>query len=123
MVNGYAQYKAQSVNTMTQGELLILLYDEVSKRLLRAEMAIETQDWDVFEASVTRAKDIITHLVRGLDMQYEISASLYRMYDFFLFKLSKISAGRKKEDIEELKPLVKELRDTFKEADRLAATK
>lgn len=123
MINGYAQYKAQSVNTMTQGELLILLYDEVSKRLLRAEMAIETQDWEVFEASVTRAKDIITHLIRGLDMQYEISTSLYRMYDFFLFKLAKLSAGRKVEDIEELKPLIKELRDTFKEADRLAATK
>lgn len=123
MVNGYAQYKTQSVSTMTQGELLILLYDEISKRLLRAEMAIEAQDWEVFEASVTRAKEIINHLIRSLDMKYEISGSLYRMYDFFLFKLSKISAGRKIEDIEELKPLIKELRDTFKEADRLAAAK
>lgn len=123
MVNGYAQYKTQSVSTMTQGELLILLYDEISKRLLRAEMAIETQDWEIFEASITRAKDIIIHLTRSLDMNYEISGSLYRMYDFFLFKLAKISAGRNPADIEELKPLVKELRDTFKEADRLAGVK
>lgn len=123
MVNGYAQYKTQSVSTMTQGELLILLYDEVSKRLLRAEMAIASEDWQIFDESVNRAVEIINHLVRSLDMQYEISASLYRMYDFFLFKLAKIRAGRKKEDIEELKPLVKELRDTFKEADRLAAAR
>lgn len=123
MLNGYAQYKTQTLSTMTQGELLILLYDEVSKRLLRAQMSIDEQNWEVFDASIIRARDIITHLMHSLDMQYEISQSLYRMYDFFLFKLAKISAGRKAADIEELKPLIKELRDTFKEADRRAGAK
>ena len=28
-MKGYQQYKEQSVNTMTQGELLLLLYDEL----------------------------------------------------------------------------------------------
>lgn len=120
MLNGYAQYKTQSLSTMTQGEILVLLYDEVSKRLLRAEMSIETKDWQVFDESIERARKIITELMRNLDMKYEISADLYRMYDFFLFKLAKISASRNVSDINELKPLVRELRDTFKEADRRA---
>lgn len=118
MLNGYSQYKTQSLSTMTQGEILIMLYDEVSKRLLRAEMSIETQDWQVFDESLERARKIITELRNSLDMKYDISISLYRMYDFFLFKLAKASASRKVIDIEELKPLVKDLRDAFKEASK-----
>jgi len=118
MLDGYAQYKTQSLSTMTQGEILIMLYDEVSKRLLRAEMSIEAQDWQVFDESLERARKIITELKNSLDMKYDISISLYRMYDFFLFKLAKASASRKVIDIEELKPLVKDLRDAFKEASK-----
>ena len=36
--NGYEQYKLQSVNTMTSGEMLLLLYDELIKRLARAQI-------------------------------------------------------------------------------------
>ena len=37
--NGYEQYKMQSVNTMTSSEMLLLLYDELMKRLARAQVA------------------------------------------------------------------------------------
>ena len=33
-MRGFQQYKEQSVNTMTQGELLLLLFDELVKRLI-----------------------------------------------------------------------------------------
>ena len=38
--NGYQQYKEQSVNTMTKGEMLLLLYSVLLKRLMRAELAL-----------------------------------------------------------------------------------
>lgn len=47
---GYQQYKQQSVNTMTKGELLILLYDEAVKRLSRAEMALKSNDFLLLKA-------------------------------------------------------------------------
>ena len=31
--SGYQQYKNQSVSTMTQGEMLLLLFDELVKRI------------------------------------------------------------------------------------------
>ncbi|MCI9578684.1 MAG: hypothetical protein HFF98_07540 [Oscillibacter sp.] len=37
-MKGFQSYKEQSVNTMTQGELLLLLYDELYKRLSQAEL-------------------------------------------------------------------------------------
>ena len=49
--NGYQQYKMQSVNTMTRGEMLLLLYDELVKRLTKAELALEKEEFDIFDAS------------------------------------------------------------------------
>ncbi len=113
---GYTQYKEQAVMTMTSSEMLLLLYDELLKRLKRAELALEKEDYELFTASITRSKDIVRYLKNSLDYQYAISRELRRMYDFFLYELSRIEAGRRKDVIGELKPLVKDLRDTFEEA-------
>lgn len=117
---GYQHYKEQSVNTMTAGEMLILLYDEVLKRLTRAELALEKKDYVLFEQSIDRSTDIIYYLKDTLDNQYQISSELNRMYDFFIFELSRIKAGRRPEVIKELKPLVDELRGAFREAEKRA---
>ena len=118
--NGYEQYKLQSVNTMTSGEMLLLLYDELIKRLARAQIALEDENYDLFNQSVQRSKEIVQYLNTTLNMNYKISYELRRMYDFFLFELSRLQAGRKVAVIQELKPLVAELRDAFKEASKTA---
>ena len=119
--NGYEQYKMQSVNTMTSGEMLLLLYDELLKRLTRAQVALEDENYDLFNQSVQRSKEIVQYLDFTLNMDYKISYELRRMYEFFLFELSRLQAGRKVAVIQELKPLVAELRDAFKEASKTAA--
>lgn len=119
--NGYQQYKVQSVNTMTSGEMLLLLYDELIKRLGRAQIALEDKNYDLFNQSVTRSREIVQYLNDTLNMNYKISFELRRMYQFFLYELSRLQAGRKTAVIQELKPLVAELRDAFKEASKSAA--
>lgn len=118
MGNGYQQYKSQSVMTMTPGEMLLLLYDELTKRLVRADMALAKEDYELFDASVQRSVEIINYLKDTLDFSYDISRELNSMYDFFLYELSRLSAGRNPKVIEELKPLVKELREAFAEAEK-----
>ena len=116
--NGYQQYKMQAVNTMTKGEMLLLLYDELIKHLTRAEMALEKEDYEVFEASVKRSGEIVQYLKDTLNTEYSISRELQRMYDFFLYEVSRLQASRNKAVIEELRPLVMELRDAFREANK-----
>lgn len=116
--NGYDQYKAQSINTMTSGELLMLLYDELVKRILRAELALDQENYDLFSQSIDRSRDIVRYLNDTLDRKIPISAELSRMYEFFQFELSRVSASRKKEILQELKPLVEELRSSFREAQK-----
>lgn len=120
---GYQQYKEQSVTTMTSGEMLILLYDETLKRLARAEFALKQSNFELFDASIVRAQEIIQYLMDTLDWKYPISGELQRLYQFFLYELTRIQAGRNVTVIEELKPLIADLRDTFKEADRINSKK
>ncbi len=119
--NGYEQYKMQSVNTMTRSEMLLLLYDELIKRLTRAQIALGDKNYDLFDRSVQRSRDIVHYLDQTLNMEYQISYELRRMYEFFLFELSRLQAGRNPAVVDELKPLVADLRDAFKEASKTAA--
>jgi flagellar protein FliS len=119
-MNGYQQYKEQSVNTMTPGEMLNLLFDELLKRLTRADIALEKKDYESFEQSIQRSIDIVTYLKNTLNFDYEISGELKRLYNFFLYEFSRIKAGRNRQVIAEVRPLIADLRDTFKEAQGLS---
>ena len=51
--NPIQQYKEQSISTMTPNELLLLLYDELVKNLVRCELALDQQQYELLEASAT----------------------------------------------------------------------
>ncbi len=116
--NGYQNYKEQSIMTMTQGELLLALYDELSKRLKRAELSLGVPNYELFEQSIKRAEDIIAHLKDTLNYDYPVSRDLAKMYDFFTYELSRVKASRKPEILVELEPFVKELREAFSTASK-----
>ncbi|MCI8869080.1 MAG: flagellar protein FliS [Lawsonibacter sp.] len=113
---GYQGYKEQGINDLSQEELLLLLYDELVKRLIRADLALKKEDYPVFEASVDRSLDIIRYLDDTLDMQYPISRNLNRLYDFFSYELRRVKAGRNKTELDRVRTMVSDLRETFRTA-------
>ncbi|HIV62025.1 MAG TPA: flagellar protein FliS [Candidatus Butyricicoccus avistercoris] len=115
-MQGYQQYKQQSINTMTQGELLMLLYDELVKRLIRSELSLQKEDFELFETSIVRCIDIVRYLDRTLDMKYPISRDLHRLYDYFLYMLNRVRFGRNGKVLAQIKPQLIDLRDTFRKA-------
>ena len=115
---GYQQYKQQSVNSMTPGELLLLLYDELVKRGTIASLALDKADYPTFEAAIDRCVDIINYLDETLDRQYPISRDLGRMYEYFTYQLGAIKIGRNKRELEQLRPMLAEMRDAFRAAEK-----
>lgn len=115
---GYQQYKAQSINTMTQGELLLLLYDELVKRLTVAELALGKENYELFEASIQRSVEIIKYLNDTLDRKYEISRNLAQLYEYFTYELGRVKIGRRVEVLTHVKSMVEELRDAFRQAQK-----
>lgn len=117
-MKGYQQYKEQSVNTMTQGELLLLLYDELFKRLSQAELMLDQQNYPVYEASLERAVAILDYLDSTLDRQYPISGNLAQLYEYFTYELGRAKIGRRKEVLSNVKSMVGELREAFRQAQK-----
>lgn len=115
---GYQQYKQQSINSMTPGELLLLLYDELVKRSTLASIALDKQDWPTFEGAMDRCIDIVNYLDETLDHQYPISRDLSRMYDYFTYQMGRIKIGRNKKELERLSPMLADMRDTFRDAEK-----
>ena len=117
-MRGYQQYKQQSINSMTPGELLLLLYDELVKRSTLASIALEKQDYALFDASIDRCTDIINYLDETLDRKYPISHDLARMYEYFTYQLGRVKIGRNAKILSELRPMFAEMRDTFRIAEK-----
>ncbi len=117
-MKGFNQYKEQSINTMTQGELLLLLYDELYKRLAQAELTLEKQEYPVFENCVDRAVAIIQYLDDTLDRKYDISQNLTQLYEYFTYELGRVKIGRRNDPLTHVKSMVNELREAFREAQK-----
>ena len=120
---GYQQYKQQSINSMTSGELLLMLYDELVKRSTLASIALERQDWPLFESALDRCTDIINYLDETLDRQYPISHDLGRMYDYFTYEMGRIKLGRNKKELDRLRPMLVDMRDAFRTAEKNSGEK
>ena len=117
---GYQYYREESLNSMTQGELLLRLYDELVKRLTQAELLLDQENYPLFEHAVDRSVEIIRYLSDTLDHQYEISTSLARLYEYFGYELSRVKAGRNHKELARVKSMVSELRESFRQAYKTA---
>ena len=117
-MRGYQRYWEDSLSTMTPGELLLLLYDELVKRLTLAELELSKENYPTFEAAVNKSLDIIRYLDDTLDRRYPISRNLDRLYDYFGYELSRVKAGRNSTELTRVKGMVTELRDSFRKADK-----
>lgn len=113
---GFQQYKEQTIDTMTPAELLLTLYDELVKRLTRAEIALENKNFEVMNESIDRSTRIINYLRLTLDKSYEISDNLSQLYEYFGYELTRVKFGRHADILKRVKDMVCELRDAFRVA-------
>lgn len=119
--NPIQHYKEQSISTMTPNELLLLLYDELMKNLMRCELALEQKQYELLEASADKSADIIRYLDETLDDRYPISQNLHKLYEYFIYQLTRVKIGRNGKVLDEVRGMVGDLRDSFRQAEKNCA--
>ncbi|MDK2812957.1 MAG: flagellar secretion chaperone FliS [Clostridiales bacterium] len=120
VLNPYQKYQQQSVMTMTQGEMLTKLYDEIIKQLSAAKEFIAQENPEEVNKALQKAQRILAHLQVTLDNKYEVSESLNALYDYFIWRIIDANLHKEVAPIEEVLPMITDLRDTFIKADRTA---
>ena len=122
-MNDYQKkYLEQSIMQMSQGELLVLTFDEAIKNLKKANLALEDRNYEKFEEAVQKTNRVVRYLHQTLDMEQPISRDLARLYDFVTFDLGLVQAGRERrqEELPKLVAIMSDLRDGFLGASKIA---
>jgi len=120
VANPYAKYTNNKVFTASKEELVLMLYDGGLKFCNQAIIALENKEFDKVNTAVGRVQDIIREFQVTLDRSYEISESLLLLYDYIHDKLIEANLKKDKEILEEVRNLLRDLRDTWKEAMEIA---
>lgn len=110
-------YRQTRVKTASQGQLIVMLYDEGLKQLKTAEKGLEmTQPkLDLVHNAIVKSQDIITELMVSLDFEKggDIAQNLFHLYMFFNQRLIDANMAKDPKGIREVHDLMADLRDAW----------
>ena len=118
-----SQYKNQSLTTLTPGEVVVKLFEQASKHVRCAIIAMEDGDNTKTNESLFKAQQIFYSLITSLNMQFPVSEQLKPLYQFIIDELVKANIKKDKAVLTNVLPLIDDFRDTFRQADKLSRVK
>ena len=118
--NPYAKIKQNSILTASPQELTMMLYDGAVKFGNQSKMAMLEGDMEKAHNLNMRVQAIIQEFQLTLDMKYDVSEGMALMYDYILRRLRDANVAKDPEILEEALGFIRELRDTWREAMKLA---
>ena len=121
--NPYAQYNKNKVLTASPQELTLMLYDGAIKFNNIAIAAIEENDVQKAHVNIMKVQRIIEEFQMTLDFKHEVANDFNNVYNYIMQRLREANMNKDKEILEEVSTHLHTMRDTWKEAMRLAAAK
>ena len=119
--NAYNVYKNNSVNYASKEQLLLMLVDGAVKFSKMAKDALINKDIKMSHEYLIRTQDIFIELMASLDMSAgEWTQQIYAVYDFIKTKLVQANLKKDVEILNEVMPLIEEVRDMWYEVNKRA---
>ncbi|OFS19739.1 MULTISPECIES: flagellar export chaperone FliS [Clostridium] len=119
--NGYNAYKNNSVNYASKEQLLLMLLDGAVKFSKIGRQAIAEKDIKRAHDSITRTQDIFTELRVSLDQNAgEWAVQMFNVYGFINEKLFEANIKKDEKIMDEVIPLIEEVRDIWYAAEKKA---
>jgi flagellar protein FliS len=118
-------YRQTRVKTASQGQLIVMLYDEGLKQLNIAKREFQSSrpKLDLVHNAIVKAQDIITELMVSLDFEKggDIAQNLFHLYMYFNQKLVDVNLSKDAADLNEVYTLMESLRDAWAEIENTAS--
>ena len=121
--NPYAQYNKNKIMTASPQELTLMLYDGAIKFNNIAIAAIEENDLQKAHVNIMKVQRIIEEFQMTLDFKYEVANDFNNVYNYIMQRLREANMAKDKEILEEVSTHLHTMRDTWKEAMKLASSK
>ena len=117
--NPYQAYKANTVNTASQGELTLMLYNGCLKFIKAAKIAMGAKQIEAKNNNLLKAQNIISELMVTLNMDIAVSKQMITMYDYMNRRLIESNLKNDVAILDEVEELMIGFRDTWKEVIQL----
>lgn len=112
----YNQYQRTSVETLTPGKLLLMLYDGAIKNISAAREDIDKKDINAAHLHIVVAQKILVELMTTLNMEYEIAENLYALYEYLYNQLVAANVKKDKALLLEVQEFLSDLREAWEQA-------
>ena len=116
--NPYNVYKQNSVNMASSQQLLLMLLDGAVKYTKIARLAILNKDIPRAHKELVRVQDIFLELMITMDKNTSYMEDLYNLYEFIKNEIAKANLRKDINTIDEVLPLIEEIRDMWYEVDK-----
>lgn len=120
--NPYNTYKQNSVNLASGEQLLLMLLDGSVKYTKIARLAILEKDIARAHKELIRVQDIFLELMITMDKNTKYMEDLYNLYEFVKNELVKANMKKDIKIIDEVLPIIEEIRDMWYEVDKKIKT-
>ncbi|MDU2592137.1 MAG: flagellar export chaperone FliS [Paeniclostridium sordellii] len=121
--NPYNTYKQNSVNTASKEQLLLMLLDGAVKYTKIARLAIIDKNMERANKELVRVQDIFLELMITIDKDSsKYMQNLYNVYEFIKSELSRANIKKDVKIIDNVLPLIEEIRDMWYAVDRKIKT-
>lgn len=114
--------KAESVKIYTRrvtsankSELIVIIYDIIEENLTLAEEAYASGNEEAFKNELKQAVSFVKELLVSLDMNYDISKDLARLYIYVMRCLNFALVSGKNEEIKAARQVITKLGLSFRE--------
>ena len=118
--NAYAQYNKNKIMTASPQELTLMLYDGAIKFCNIAMAGIEEDDIQKAHNNIMKVQAIIEEFQMTLDFKYPVANDFNNVYNYIMTRLREANMNKDKEILEEVSDHLHTMRDTWKEAMKLA---
>ncbi|MDD6770409.1 flagellar export chaperone FliS [Inconstantimicrobium porci] len=116
---GYNVYKNNSVNYASKNQLLLMLVDGAVKFAKIARQAILDKDIKKAHDNIIKTEDIFTELRVTLDQTAgDWAVKMFNVYGFINEKLFEANIKKDVKVMDEVIPLIEEVRDIWYEAEK-----
>lgn len=121
--NPYNAYKQNSVNMASKEQLLLMLLDGAVKYTKVARIAIVEKNMVRAHKELIRVQDIFLELMITMDKSSgKYMEDMYNVYEFIKNELVKANIKKDVKIIDNILPVIEEVRDMWHEADKRIKT-
>ena len=116
MANNAAKaYGNNKINTASQAELTLMLYDGAVKFANRAKEALEVKDYETVNTNVQKSRNIIVELLSTLNHKYPVAKDFETLYNYIFALLTEANIKKDMEALDKALVELRDIRDIWKE--------